>query len=129
MQKALIETIFDLSGTYVLTRFEGRIDYETILFGFDKAVNASQYRNGMPRIWDLSAADLSTLTDENVWMAANYSSVFPSGINNVKVALVSTNKGNIETLHRFKSYSAGFKTEVRIFDSLQAAIEWVTVKK
>jgi hypothetical protein len=129
MQKPIIETTFEFSGKYVLTRFEGPIDYKTILFGFDRVVNSSQYRNGMARIWELTAADLSPLSDENIWMSANYPSIFPSGINNVKEALVSENKDNSEVLHRFKSYSVDLKTDVQIFESLQAAIEWVLIKK
>lgn len=126
---ACFEVRFNKPQHYVTTIFKGKLSYDSILASFDQVVNSADYLAGMGRIWDLTAADLSGLNEEAIWMIAGYSSVFPSGINNVKVALISAKETDAELIRLFLSYSQGAKTKVKFFASFAEAEQWITDKR
>lgn len=124
-----IEIEFRESQKSVITHFKGSIAYDTILYAYDQVVNSPQYCRGMVRIWNLTHADLSELSDENIWMAAQYSTVFPEEIRMADAALVSENRDHLPLLKIFKSHSKNAQGEIEIFDSLENAIDWAAGKR
>lgn len=125
MPEVSYEVVFKKSDNYVVTRFSGLLSYQAILECFDKVVHSTHYHPGMGRLWDLSETDLSLLTEETVWLACTYATVFPIGISDVKVAMVSSNEAHEALLHLFKSFSTETHTTVAIFQDLQEAESWI----
>ncbi|MBU2515291.1 hypothetical protein KJ966_28575 [bacterium] len=83
----------------------------------------------MGRIWDVTEADLSNLSNNSILMASNYSNMFRSGVKDVKVALVSENKNNIELLQVFKAYTRNTELEVEVFESIKEAEVWISTRR
>ena len=90
--KSRYEFIYNQSKHFVRICFFGLVDYDLILASYNQVVESSNYLPGMGRIWDVSEADPSGLTNTDIWMASNYSKMFRSGVNDVKVALLSENE-------------------------------------
>lgn len=114
---------------YVLTKFKGPLSYEKILFTYDEVVNSEDYNSQMGRIWDVSEADLTDLKTDDVWLSARYSEVFPKGIKDSKVAMVSENQENLEKLKLFRTFSKEIEANVEVFLKLKDAINWVIAKE
>ena len=71
-------------------KLSGLLSKKVILSAFDLTVYDKRYKKGMGRLWDFRDADLSSLDSATVIEMAQYSTKFPSGINDVKVAFVTT---------------------------------------
>jgi len=69
-------------------KLSGVLSSKAILDAFDLAVADKRYKDGMGRLWDFRDADLSSLSSETVVSMAQYSSKYPPGINDVKVAFL-----------------------------------------
>jgi hypothetical protein len=103
----------------------GSLNREEILKAFDDVVADKKYKKGMGRLWDFREADLSLLTTDTVKQMAQYSLNFPPGINDVKVAFV-TSRPLEYGLSRMFEMTSRAKTPIRVFDSIDDAQKWMT---
>ena len=71
-------------------KLSGLLSKEVILSAFDITVSDKRQKKGMGRLWDFRDADLSSLASETITEMAQYSLRFPPGINDVKVAFVTS---------------------------------------
>lgn len=69
------------------------------------------------------------MSNNSILMASNYSNMFRSGVKDVKVALVSENKNNIELLQVFKAYTRNTELEVEVFESIKEAEVWISTRR
>lgn len=78
----------------------------------------------MGRLWDFRDADLSLLSTESITEMGQYSLHFPSGINNVKVAIVAAT--DLEYgLSRMFEMSSLAKTPISVFRAIEQAEKWL----
>ena len=70
-------------------KLTGVLSRDMILRAFDAAVLHERYQPGMGRLWDSRTADLSLLDSGTIAEMARYSTRFPPGVNDVKVAFVA----------------------------------------
>jgi len=78
----------------------------------------------MGRLWDFRDADLSTLDYSTINDMAQYSLKFPPGINDVKVAFVTSR--NVEYgLSRMFELSSESKTPIAVFRTMDEAEKWM----
>ena len=102
----------------------GPLSREEILKAFDEVVADKNYKKGMGRLWDFREADLSLLTTDTVKQMAQYSLNFPAGINDVKVAFV-TSRPLEYGLSRMFEMTSRAKTPLRVFDNIDEAQKWM----
>lgn len=126
MEESTVDISYNHPQNYVVTTFTGFVSYEQLLFTYDKVVNSPKYKSKMGRIWDVTQADLTGLDDEQIWLIAHYSAIYPDSIRKVKAALVSGNPGNLKILKQLKLYSNEVKGELVVFASLDSAIKWIS---
>ena len=105
-------------------KLSGKLSREVILNAFDLTVSDKRYKNGMGRLWDFRDADLSSLDTETITEMAQYSLRFPPGINDVKVAFVTSR--DIEYgLSRLFEISSKSKTPIEVFRGMDEAENWM----
>lgn len=97
---------------------------KTILNAFDVAVSDKRYKNGMGRLWDFRDADLSSLDSDTVIEMAQYSLRFPPGINDVKVAFVTSRDFEYGLARMFEMSSLS-KTPISVFRAMNEAEKWM----
>lgn len=102
----------------------GRLSKETILNAFDLTVFDKRYKKGMGRLWDFRDADLSDIDAMTVIEMAQYSIKFPPGVNDVKVAFV-TSRDLEYGLSRMFQMSSNASTPIRVFRSMASAEKWL----
>ena len=105
-------------------KLSGILSKKTILNAFDLAVSDKKYKNGMGRLWDFRDADLSSLESETVMEMAQYSTRYSPGINDVKVAFV-TSRDFEYGLSRMFEMSSRSKTPIRVFRTMDEAEKWM----
>jgi len=105
-------------------KLSGMLSKKTILDAFDLTVADKGYKKGMGRLWDFRDADLSSLESETVIEMVQYSIKFPSGINDVKVAFV-TSRDFEYGLSRMFELSSESKTPINVFRSMDEAEKWM----
>jgi len=115
---------FDTERNMAVIRLSGRLSSEIILRAFDDAVAHHDYRKGMGRVWDFREADLSALDAGTVTEMAQYSTRFPPGINDVKVAFV-TGRDLEYGLSRMFEMASKSATPIRVFRSMDDARDWM----
>ena len=106
-------------------RLSGLLSRKIILDAFDLTVSDKRYKRGMGRLWDFRDADLSSLGSKTIVEMAQYSLKFPSGINDVKVAFVTSSVLEYG-LSRMFEISSEAKTPINIFRSIAEAEKWMT---
>lgn len=116
---------FNKKEKYVLIKMGGMISLEEVFNSIDQVVNHPEFVLGMARIWDFTFADIDHWSEDDTWMASNYSDGFPHGIKDVKVAFVSENKRNFNLLLGYKKHIAKVQTTVEVFDSMDNAMQWI----
>jgi hypothetical protein len=121
-----IEVLFN--ENHVLIRLNGLFTIDDLLSCFDYVVNHYDYKLGMSRIWELTNAHFEIRESDEIEILANYSLLFPPGINNVKVALVSDVNNNWILIQLFKAHTQNTKLKVEAFNSLHQAQNWVTTQ-
>ena len=105
-------------------KLSGQLNREVILEAFDLTVSDKRYKSGMGRLWDFREADLSSIESKDIVEMAQYSLRFPSGINDVKVAFVTSS--DLEYgLSRMFEISSGAKTPINVFRSIDEAEKWM----
>ena len=105
-------------------KLSGPLGKKVILSAFDLTVSDRRYKKGMVRLWDFRDADLSSLDPETVTEMARYSLRFPPGINDVKVAFV-TSRDLEYGLARMFEMSSEAKTPIRVFRTMDEAEKWL----
>jgi hypothetical protein len=105
-------------------RLSGPLNKKVILSAFDLTVSDKKYKKGMGRLWDFRDADLSFLDHETIVEMARYSLRFPPGINDVKVAFV-TSRDLEYGLSRIFEMSSQAKTPIRVFRAMDEAEKWM----
>ena len=78
----------------------------------------------MGRLWDFRDANLSSLQSETVFEMAQYSTKFSPGINDVKVAFV-TSRDFEYGLSRMFEMSSNSKTPISVFRAIDEAEKWM----
>ena len=105
-------------------KLSGVLSSKAILDAFDSAVTDKRYKDGMGRLWDFRDADLSSLSSETVVSMAQYSTRYPPGINDVKVAFL-VSRDYEYGLSRMFQMTSDSKTPIQIFRSLDEAEKWM----
>jgi hypothetical protein len=105
-------------------RLSGQLGRKVILDSFDLTVSDKRYRKGMGRLWDFRDADLSSLSTETIVEMAQYSLKFPPGINDVKVAFVTSTPLEYG-LSRMFEMSSKAATPIRVFREIDKAVNWL----
>ena len=122
-----MEIKIDKTKNIAHIKLTGSLDSKVILKAFDDVVSHKNYKKGMGRLWDFRKADLSLLTTDTVKQMAQYSLNFPPGINDVKVAFVTS--GPLEYgLSRMFEMASRAKTPISVFDSIDEAQKWMIQK-
>ena len=105
-------------------RLSGTLSEKKILDAFDVTVSDKRYKNGMGRLWDFRDADLSSLKSDTVIEMAQYSMRFPPGINDVKVAFVTSRDFEYGLARMFEISSKG-QTLIHVFRNMDEAEHWM----
>ena len=108
--------------TYI--KLSGTLSKKVILRAFDLTVSDKRYKEGMGRLWDFRDADLSSLDSKTILEMAQYSSRFPPGINDVKVALVASRDLEYGISRMFQAASEAITT-IRVFRAVDEAEKWM----
>ncbi|MBW1800632.1 MAG: hypothetical protein JRJ85_07870 [Deltaproteobacteria bacterium] len=108
----------------VYLRLLGLLSKKAILDAFDSVVSDKRYKPGMGRIWDFRNADLSSMDFETITEMAQYSLKFPPGVNDVKVAFV-TSRDLEYGLSRIFEMSSKAMTPIRVFRAMDEAEKWM----
>jgi hypothetical protein len=109
-------------------KLSGLLSSKEILDAFDTVVADKKYKKGMGRLWDFREADFSSLTTDTVRQMAQYSLKFPPGINDVKVAFVTSRPLEYGLSRMFEMVSHA-KTPISVFESIEEAEKWMTERE
>jgi len=105
-------------------KLSGLLIKEVIFRALDSTVSDRRYKKGMGRLWDFRDADLSLLDLDVVKEMAQYSLRFPPGINDVKVAFLTSR--NLEYgLSRMFELLSHAKTPIHVFRAMDEAEKWM----
>ncbi len=115
---------FDSEKKIAYIKLSGLLSEEVILSAFDLAVSDKRYQKGMGRLWDFRDADLSSLTSETISTMAQYSLKFPPGINDVKVAFVTSTDLEYGLTRMFEMTSRA-NTPICVFRAMDQAEKWM----
>jgi hypothetical protein len=117
----------DYEKNTVYLKLTGNVDIVAFKELFNKAVESDEYEAGMARLWDLSEADLSEMSAEDIDQMTKYSSIhYPDFVNAVKVAFVATNPRAFGLTRMFALISeAQDQANVQVFDNLADAEKWI----
>lgn len=99
-----IELQTDETKNIAYIRLTGSLNRETILDAFDAAVSDKRYRKEM----------------------AKYSMKFPPGINDVKVAFVTSKPLEFGLSRMFEAYSSDAGTAISVFYTMDDAEAWLS---
>lgn len=105
-------------------KLSGLLRQHDILTAFDVAVSDKNYTPGMGRLWDFRDADLSALNAGVISAMAQYSLQFPPGINDVKVAFVTSRDLEYGLGRMFEMMSKA-NTPIRVFRQMNEAERWM----
>ena len=105
-------------------KLSGLLSQEVILRAFDSTVSDKRYKKGMGRLWDFRDADLSSLGSETIAAMAQYSLKFPAGINDVKVAFVTSTDLEYGLSRMFEMLSNA-RTPICVFRAMDQAENWM----
>ena len=114
----------DAENNIAYIKLSGLLTKKLILGAFDVTISDNGYKTGMGRLWDFRDADLSSMDTETINEMAQYSLRFPSGINDVKVAFV-TSRDLEYGLSRMFEMSSRAPTPIRVFRSMDEAEKWM----
>ena len=119
-----MELRIDEEKNIAYIKLSGLLNKKVILNAFDATVSDKRYRKGMGRLWDFRDADLSPLNSETIATMAQYSLRYPPGINDVKVAFVTST--DLEYgLSRMFEMSSKAMTPIRASRAMGEAEKWM----
>ena len=108
----------------------GKVKSKDILRAFDEAVSSQKYQPGMARLWDFTEIDLTSLEYNLIPDMARYSTKFPSGIRDVKVAFVVRKSLEYGLTRMFQTYSDMYaQSQVTVFTTYEEAEQWINEDK
>jgi len=108
----------------------GKVKSKDILSAFDNAVSSESYQPGMARLWDFTEIDLTSLEFNLIPDMARYSTKFPTGIRDVKVAFVVSKSLEYGLTRMFQTYSDMYaNSQVSVFNNFEAAEQWIMDNK
>ena len=119
-----MELRIDEEKNIAYIKLTGLLSKKVILNAFDLTVSDKRYKKGMGRLWDFRDSDLSSLDSVTITEMAQYSLRFPQGINDVKVAFV-TSRDLEFGLSRMFEMSSKAKTPIRVFRTMDEAEKWI----
>jgi hypothetical protein len=122
-EKAM-ELQIDEEKNIAYIKLSGLLSKKIILSAFDLTVSDTRYKKGMGRLWDYRGADLSSLDSETITAMAQYSLRFPPGVNDVKVAFVTSTDLEYGLSRMFEMTSKA-KTPIRAFRAMDQAEKWM----
>ena len=122
--QVVMELKIDETKNIAYIKITGPAISKDILNAFDFAVSDKKYKKGMGRLWDFTDVDLASIDSETIKEMAQYSLSFPPGINDVKVAFVTSRPLEYGLSRMFKMSSLA-KTPIDIFDSIAEAEKWM----
>ena len=123
-----MELKIDTTKNIAHIKLTGSLGSKEILDAFETVVANNKYKKGMGRLWDFREADLSSLTTDTVKQMAQYSLKFPPGINDVRVAFV-TSRPLEYGLSRMFEMASRAKTPISVFESIEEAQKWMTKRE
>ncbi len=115
----------DKENNIAYIKLSGQLDRKIILDAFDQTVSDKDYKHGMGRLWDFTDADLSLLSSSDVIDMAQYSMKFPPGINDVKVAFVTSGNLSFGLSRMFASTSLS-DTPIKVYKRIEEAEGWLS---
>jgi len=116
----------DEKKNVAIVTMSGKPDKDSVLKAFDETVRNERYRPGMNRLWDFRKADLSLLESSSIIAMVDYTTHFPPGISDVKVAFLVARKLEYGLARMFEAFSEDANTSVRSFYAMDEALEWMT---
>ena len=105
-------------------KLSGLLSKKIILSAFDLTVSDKRYKDGMGRLWDFRDSVLSSLDSETIVAMAQYSLKFPPGINDVKVAFVTSTVLEYGLTRMFQ-ISSKADTPIQVFRAMAEAEKWM----
>ena len=123
-EKLAVELKIDQDKNIAYIKIKGSVTSKQVLNAFDTAVSDPQYKKGMARLWDFTEADLSAIDSDTIFQMAQYSLRFPPGINDVKVAFVTSRPLEYGLARMFEMTSRA-KTPISVFESIDEAQKWM----
>lgn len=120
-----MELQIDEEKNIAYIKLSGLVTEKDILSAFDATVSSENYKKRMGRLWDLRIADLTSLSPASIERFSIYPSKFPTGINDVKVALVAVGHIELGIAQIFEIYASDSKTEVHVFEDFAKAEAWL----
>jgi len=119
-----MELRIDQEKNIAYIKLSNLLSKEIILNSFDLTVSDKRYKKGMGRLWDFRDADLSSLDSETITAMAQYSLRFPPGVDDVKVAFVTSTDLEYGLSRMFEMTSKA-KTPIRVFRAMDQAEKWM----
>ena len=105
-------------------KLSGLLSEKVIISAFDLTVSDKRYKKGMGRLWDFRDSDLSSLGSVTITEMAQYSIRFPPGINDVKVAFVTSRDLEYGLSRMFEIMSKA-TTPILVFRVMDEAEKWM----
>ncbi len=122
-----VELCFKPQKNLIWIKCSGVLQVEKLLKACDNALEDPQYQKGMGRIWDVTDADLSQITTEQVAEVTSYLSARSDDVNYVRVAVVANSPLGFGLARVFATVSEQTaKNEVMPFRTIQEAEAWVS---
>ena len=129
-QQPQIDLRIDEIKNIAYIKITGKVRSKDILNAFDLAVSSENYKKGMGRLWDFTEIDLTSLESSAIPTMAQYSSKFPAGIRDVKVAFAVKNPMEYGLTRMFQTYSDIYaNSQVMVFNTIKEAEEWMMEDK
>ena len=119
-----MELGFDEDKNIAYIKLSGMLSSKAILGAFDLAVADKRYKDGIRRLWDFRDADLFSLKSETVISMAQYSSIYPPGINDVKVAFLVSREIEYGLSRMFQMTSES-RTPIQVFRVMAETEKWM----
>ena len=116
---------FDSDRNTVYIELTGAPDQATFLSTLDAVVAHPEYRKGMPRLWDLRNADLSSLTPQTIAEMARYSTGLAEGFGDVKVVFVTARALAFGFARMFEAYTRTQDARIGVFSTIEDAETWI----
>ncbi len=104
---------------------KGRITVDLVVNNLEKVFSSTAYKTGMNAVLNLTEADLSELIPESMTAMVTAVNRFANTPVNIKAAIVSEKSINLGMINLFKEYYSNDKIELRVFQMLQEAHDWI----
>ncbi|MBU2513871.1 hypothetical protein KJ966_21235 [bacterium] len=124
--KPVLEIVFYKDQNYFLIKAIGNLNVQDITANLKEVFGSQNYKTGMNGLWDLSKADLYDLTPESVAILAEEMMELAENAEKTLAAIVSEKSINLGLINLFTEHFQNDHTEIKVFDCLNDAIQWIT---